>query len=123
MTLGWIAPDQKPTIEGSLARLEALKAKQAEIEAEVKKEQAVLKQLLAEAHQRANKVGVGMPAPQPMFPLPPGPSMPAPGLPPPGITPGLPPPSAPVPPGTPASPFAIIPTNAPAPSVPPSPPR
>lgn len=67
-------PTGKPTIEGSLAKLEGLKAKQAEIEAEVKKEQAVLKRLLEELHKRVNKVGVGGPAVPPsgaFVPLPP----------------------------------------------------
>lgn len=79
-----VAPDGKPTIEGSLAKLEALKAKQAEIEAEVKKEQEVLQKLLEEARQRASKVGVGMPTvpspggfvPPPPAHQPPGPTAP-----------------------------------------------
>ncbi len=98
----------KPTVEGSLARLEALKAKQAEIEAEVKKEQAVLKGLLDEIQKRVNKMGVGSPLP-PAVPVPPtAPSPPAPP------TPGsasLPSPyGPPVPPG---SPYLLTPQYGP----------
>jgi hypothetical protein len=53
------APPGKPTVEGSLLRLEALKARKDAIEAEMRKEQEALKGLLNAQQERLNKVGMG----------------------------------------------------------------
>ncbi len=55
------APDGAPTIDGSLAKLEALKARRDAIEREEEKEREILKGLLKAQQERVNKVGLGKP--------------------------------------------------------------
>src|SRR5262249_13721136 len=74
------ATERTPTIESSLSKMEALKAKKDAIEAEMRKEQEVLKGLLNAQQERLNKVGMRpavpavstppapVPVPAPLYP-------------------------------------------------------
>lgn len=73
------APATKPTVEDSLSKLEALKARKDAIEAEIRKEQEALKALLKAQQERLNKVGMGPAVPVPPTPPAPPPSTPVPG--------------------------------------------